>query len=118
MPPKHKNGAFNRPLTVFGADVPLPPEKLLRPASAAILRGRAGHEVPFRPNGVCMKPAVFHPTIGRYPEWTAGRPQTAKVKPKLAPELEERPSFKMTHNKKSVPTPSIAVNKRNIRARL
>ena len=74
MPPKHKNGQFNRPETVFGNDRPLPEPKNLRRASSAIMSKRAVHDVPFRPNGTQLKPMTFHPTIGRYPEWTGGRP--------------------------------------------
>lgn len=56
MPPKHKNGNFNRPETVFGNDRPLPEPKNLRPASAAIMDKRVKHDIPFRPNGCRMKP--------------------------------------------------------------
>jgi len=41
---------------------------------------------------------------------------TAKVRKVLPPELAERPSFKMTHNAKSTPSASIALNVRNLRA--
>jgi len=51
MPPKHKNGSFNRPETVFGTDRPMPDEKPLRPVSAAVMASRAEHDRAFRPNG-------------------------------------------------------------------
>ena len=116
MAPKHKNGLFNRPSTIIGSDVPLPSPKSLRPASAAVMAKRIVHETAFRPNGTNLKPATFHPTIGRYPEWTAGRPKTAVRKRFVPDAIAERPSFKMTHNKKSTPCPSVVLNKRNIRA--
>jgi len=103
-------------MTVFGTDRPLPEPKDRRPVSAAMMAKRVAHETPFRPNGTQMKPMTFHPTIGRYPEWTAGRPKTAVKRPPLPESIRERPNFKMTHIKKTTPCPSVVMNKRNIRA--
>ena len=110
----HCNGSFNRPEMVFGSDVELPEEKNLG-VSEQIKKNRAEHDRGFRPSGAKMKLSSFHPTIGRYPEWTAGRPKTAVRRPSIPKELEERPNFKPTHIKKSTPCPSVVLNRRNMR---
>ena len=69
MPPKHKNGCFNKPSTVFGSDMELPEPKDLRPASAAIIANRAEHDRAFKPSGAKSRLQSYHPTISRYPEW-------------------------------------------------
>ena len=68
---------------------------------------------PFKPS---HPPKVGHnKSIGRFPQYLPDPPK--QLKRKVAEEgTEEPPKFKMTHNHKSRPTPSVATNLRNLKA--
>jgi len=108
-----QTGTFNRPINVIGSDVPLPREKPKGTRSAAFLPGM--HERPFHPGGSARNRKHIHPEIGPYPEF---RPNPPKEKKRVIhPEgYEEKERFKMTHNSKSIPCPSVATNLRNIKS--
>jgi hypothetical protein len=56
-----------------------------------------------------------HDTIVKFPPYLPNPPKELKRKIKVEGE-EEKPSFKLTYNFKSRPTPSVAVNFRNLKA--
>lgn len=76
---------------------------------------KAEHDKPFRPS---HPPRVgYNKTISPFPEWKQ-EPIKDITQRKVSgeDEKEEKAKFKPTHNDKTRPTPSVAVNIRNLKA--
>jgi len=69
----------------------------------------------FKPGGNNTNFNRVHDTIDKFPHYQPNPPKELKRKIKVEGE-EERPGFKLTYNYKSRPTPSVAVNFRNLKA--
>ena len=98
---------FNSHRKVLEEDVPIPPKP--EKAKPVIDDERA----PFKPSN---PPKVgYNKSIGKFPQYLPDPPKPVKRK---VPEegVEEPPKFKMTHNSKSRPTPSVATNLRNLKS--
>ena len=68
---------------------------------------------PFKPS---HPPKVgYNKSIGKFPKYTEDPPKQLKRKI-VDDNADEPPKFKMTHNMKSKPTPSVATNLRNLKA--
>lgn len=97
---------FNSHRKLLEEDVPLPPkeakkEKYVDP----------DERPPFKPS---HPPKVgYNKSIGTFPEYKEDPPKQLK---RRMPVDDEQPKFKMTHNHKSRPTPSVATNLRNLKA--
>jgi len=55
-------------------------------------------------------------SLAKFPVFMANPPKELTRKKPVEGEAEAKPSFKMTHRRKTVPTASIATNFRNIKA--
>ena len=103
-----KWGTFNRPYDVFGeGEAPIPP----RPAKSAAALPEL-HDRAFRP---CGPKKGVQKTLMKFPEYIPEPPHEVKRKVKDETE-EERPGFRPTYNKRSIPCKSVATNYRNLKA--
>lgn len=109
---KHKRnymGLINQPKDWLGEDRVYPP-KPEKAKSAKVLPEI--HDRPFNPTGFKTTNKRVHDYLGGFPKHMPDPPKEVERK---APDEDAPPPFKMTWNKKSVPTPSIACNVRNLR---
>lgn len=109
---KHKRnymGLINQPKDWLGEDRTYPP-KPEKAKSAKVLPEI--HDRPFNPTGFKTTNKRVHDYLGPFPKHVADPPKKVERK---APDEDAPPPFRMTWNKKSVPTPSIACNVRNLR---
>jgi len=103
-----QTGVFNPDKAVYGEDIPIPHRKPAPKRQPPIV-----HEVPFKPSNPPRK--GYNKCLDKFPEYKPN--PTNPVKRKMPVEgQEEPPKFKMTHNVKTRPTPSIATNMRNLKA--
>lgn len=101
---------FNKSEKVYGEDVAIPH----RPTSVRV-PSKAEHERAFRPSMPIRKGQTTC-TLERFPDYKENPPKALQKKPKVEGEIEPPPGFRMTHRKKSRPTPSVALNFRNLKA--
>lgn len=104
-------GSINHPAAILAENPPVPAREMgPKPKSEAELM--AGDR-PWNPTGNKTKAKRVHDFLGDFPQFMANPYEKEKVKyekPEDAP-----PPFKLTHNRKSRPTPSVALNVRNLR---
>jgi len=75
---------------------------------------KAEHDKPFKPS---HPPRIgYNKTLAKFPAWEAERPKDVTRRPPLDPEAVPQAKFKPTHNFKTRPTPSVAVNMRNLKS--
>lgn len=110
-PAKQDFGTINQPMDILGENPPIPPKKTQSHAVLPDLHDGKN----FKPGGNNTKFNRVHDTIDKFPPYQPNPPKELKRKIKVEGE-EERPGFKLTYNYKSRPTPSIAVNYRNLKA--
>lgn len=76
---------------------------------------KAEHERAFRPS-MPIRTGQVNCSLQPYPLYKENPPKQLKKKPTVEGEIEPPPGFKMTHRRKSRPTPSVATNFRNLKA--
>lgn len=106
---RHIHGLINQPKDWLGEDRVYPPRPE-KAKSAKVLPEI--HDRPFNPTGFKTTNKRVHDFLGKWPAHMTDPPKEVKRKPVNE---DAPPPFKMTWNKKTVPTPSIACNMRNIR---
>jgi hypothetical protein len=72
------------------------------------------HDKPFKPSNPAKK-GVLEKTLAGFPEYIEEKPEPKKRQPKKD---DERPSWKPNTFKKTIPSPSVACNMKNIRSSL
>jgi hypothetical protein len=106
-----KRDTFNPIKEVFGTDVALPKvEEVLKgqdPPPHSPL-----HDKPFKPSNPPKR--GYNKTIDKFPEYKADPLKFIERKKPVEGE-EERPKFKPSHNKKSMPVNPVATNIRNLK---
>ena len=103
---------FNPVKEVFGSDVPLPkeehtPRKRTQSPHAPI------HDKPFKPSNPPKK--GYNRTLDKFPEYKPD-PMKPLERKKPVEGAEERPNFKPSYNKKSMPVKPVATNLRNLKS--
>ena len=103
-------GIFNTSKAVYGEDRPIP-EKIIHVREVT----KYDHDKPFRPSHPPRKGQI-HKTINRFPHYQEDPPKeiTRKVEAEDGADVPKK--FRPTHNKKSIPMPSIATNMRNLKS--
>ena len=86
----------------------------IRPASGDKKGKYAEHERAWRPS---MPPrSGVYCSLAKFPEFMPNPPRELTRKKEVEGEPEAKPSFKMSHKRKTVPTTSVATNFRNLKA--
>lgn len=98
---------FNSHKKVLEEDVPIPPKK--EKAKPTVEDDRP----PFKPSH--PPKTGYNKSIAKFPQYLPDPPKQLKRKMPVEG-VEEPPKFKMTHNAKSRPTPSVATNLRNLKS--
>lgn len=94
----------------------IPAKKIIvRPVPGLDKEGNSIHERAFRPANPAKR--GNHCTIEKFPNYKEDPPKEVKrIKYEDGKEPEVPPGFKMTYNRKSSPTPSVACNIRNLKS--
>jgi len=71
------------------------------------------HDVPFKPSNPPKK--GYNKTLDKFPPYVVD-PLRVVTRKKTPEEAEERGRWKPTHNKKTIPTPSVTTNYRNLKS--
>ena len=72
------------------------------------------HDAPFYPSHPPKR--GYNKTIAEFPRYKEDPPiQVKRKKSAEAEKTEEKPNFKPTHRKKTIPTPSVTTNFRNLK---
>lgn len=100
---------FNKPKEVYAEDPPIPPKKVKQPEPLPEL-----HDKPFKPANPSKK--GYKATLNKFPEYVPNPPAEKKRVKKVDGEEEERPGFKATYKGLTRPTPSVALNIRNLKS--
>lgn len=74
------------------------------------------HDQPFKPSNPPKKGAVDK-SLGKFPEYIDDK-ESGKRKPRKVKKDDERPAWKPNYSKRTVPSPSVATNMKNIRSAL
>jgi hypothetical protein len=107
---RHLLGLINQPKEWLGEDRVYPP-KPERAKTAATLPEI--HDRAFNPTGFKTTNKRVHDFLGPVLKYM---PDPPKEKKRQAPDEDAPPPFRMTHKRKTVATPSVALNMRNVRA--
>lgn len=107
---RHLGGLINQPKEWLGEDrvYPAKPERAKTAATLPEI-----HDRPFNPTGFKTTNKRVHDFLGPVPKHVPDPPKEKKREPVNE---DAPPPFKMTHKRKTVATPSVALNMRNVRA--
>ena len=114
--PRHYHGCFNTIKGTIGVGdeaYVLPPVK--KSLSVTYMK-KFEHDKPFRPNGCEMKPHTFSKEIGtdKFPEYVCSKPDVTKCR--KADDYPDERDWRVTYKGVTRPTPSVALNYRNLKA--
>lgn len=91
----------------YGEDIPIPPKKPGEPRKPLMT-----HEVPFRPSNPPKR--GYNKTLDRFPPYIEDPLRV--VTRKKTTEGEDKGKWKPTHNKKTIPTPSVTTHFKNLKS--
>lgn len=105
----HSRGIFNSTRAVIGED-----RIYVKRTVSQRMISKAEHDKPFKPS---HPPRIgYNKTIDKFPEYKEEGVKEITKRREADPDAAPIPKFKPTHNYKTRPTPSVAVNIRNLKS--
>ena len=103
-------GTINSVRAILEENPPIPPRKATSQAKLPSIV----HDKPFNPTGLNTSNKRTYDLLGKFPDYVPDPPPVGAKRKEKDPDAP--PAFRLTHRYKSRPTPTVALNVRNLRS--